>query len=96
MRGIFEIILDSVHYDDLDRLKSGMDYKKLLKIKYGNLDDGSFEKSYSVDEGSIIKGYLMNKLPKLVMISLIAGLALNANTILPILFDLIGLVKVVL
>ena len=65
-KSVFDTILESASYEEVDKLKSGFDYKKLLKCRYDNVEDASYDKSYAlVGEASALRLYLKSLVPKL-------------------------------
>lgn len=67
-KSVFDTILASAPYEKVDSLKSSFDYKKLLKCRYGNIDDASYEKSYAVSgDSNALSCYLSRRLPSILI-----------------------------
>lgn len=71
-KSVFDSILASAPYDKVNKLKSGFDYKKLLRCKYDDVDKASYEKKYVVSgEGNALGAYFRNTSPSLIVITII-------------------------
>lgn len=59
-----DLIIEDIPDDDVEKARSEVDYTKILKAKYDNVDDGSFEEevAYSnIDESNVVKEYLKKR-----------------------------------
>ena len=59
-----DLIIADIPDDDVEKARSEVDYTKILKAKYDNVDDGSFEEevAYSnIDESNVVKEYLKKR-----------------------------------
>lgn len=70
---VFDMVLSLIPYDKIINIPKH-DYKKLLRCRYNNIEDASYESSY-ISDLSGVKSYLGKMLPSLVVIGL-AGLLL--------------------
>lgn len=66
---VFDTILSQASYDEVNELQSSFDYKKLLKCKYSNLDEASYEKSY-VSNDNMLGEYLKSTAPRFIMMTI--------------------------
>lgn len=75
---MFDEVLALTHYDSLSSLDNTDKHKKILKAKYDNVNDGSYDKKYEVlDSDYGIHNYIKRKLPSLcifiVLLSLLSS-----------------------
>lgn len=59
-----DLIIADMPDDNVEKARSEVDYTKILKAKYDNVDDGSFEEevAYSnIDESNVVKEYLKKR-----------------------------------
>lgn len=55
-----DLIIEDIPDNDVENARSEVDYTKILRAKYDNIDDGSFEEEVaysSIEESSVIKEY---------------------------------------
>ena len=59
-----DLIIADIPDDDVEKARSEVDYTKILKAKYGNVDDGSFEEEVAynyVDDSQMVGIYLRKR-----------------------------------
>lgn len=66
---VLDGVLSTVPKENVDKVKEGLDYKKLLKARYDNLDDACY---YKTDKDTVLQRYLMNRLQAFTLWCLVA------------------------
>ena len=76
-KSVFDTILASTSYEEVDKLKSSFDYKKLLKCRYDNVENASFDKSYAlIGEANALRLYFQSSISKLGTLALFILIAI--------------------
>lgn len=66
-----DLIISDIPDSCVEEARSKSDYTKILKAKYNNLDDGSFEEEVaysSIEESNVIKEYLKKRTPSILTV----------------------------
>ena len=76
---VLDNVLSTASKDRVDKVKESLDYKKLLKARYYNLDDACY---YKTDKDTVLQRYLMNRLQTftlwwLVAVGLLTGVPIK-------------------
>ena len=93
-----DLIIADISDGDVEKARSEVDYTKILKAKYDNVDDGSFEEevAYSnIDESNVVKEYLKKRSFSIVTLIILLGLSLAGvdnivNKIISVLDNITG------
>lgn len=83
---VFDNILSQVPYEKVSEAKSKLDYKKLLKCKYDNLEDASYFEKKSYTTHNVIATYIYESVFRcamyLIFILIISGVSKYAGVML--------------
>lgn len=69
---VLDGVLSTAPKENVDKVKEGLDYKKLLKARYGNLDNACY---YKTDEDTVLHRYLFQRVKIFILaVALFVGL----------------------
>lgn len=75
IQGVFKMILESMPEEEILKSRGTLDYKNILKQKFSDIEDASYEKSY-VSNDSIMRVFLQSNLSRLVLLAVFMGIML--------------------
>ena len=91
IKSSLDLIISSIPKSDIVDARKKSDYTKILKAKYGNADEGSFEEevAYSnVGESSIVREYLIKRASSIVLIFVLCTILVFNVDVIDILKDI--------
>lgn len=78
IKGVFDFILSSLPKDEVLNSREKCDYKSILKIRYNDLEDASFDKKYKVHK-NLLSYYFGNRLPTITVMGVVFYLLISGN-----------------
>lgn len=90
VKNILDCVLEELPYEKLNEIKSNKEYKKLLRLRYDDVTDASFEKSYKVGAENVVKTYIKSRIPSLLFIGIGIYFSINAPQIVDLITSFLG------